>query len=149
MVSRKLCKRCNEYKDISTFQKSRREKDGLQIWCTPCRTKQQRERKSKYDAERAQILKEQNLDRHLRKIYGISLEDYNNIHLHQLGRCRLCDNPCPSGKRLAVDHCHSTGKVRGLLCVNCNTALGSFKDNLELLKKAVKYLTGELQDEVE
>jgi hypothetical protein len=47
--------------------------------------------------------------------------------------------------RLSVDHCHNTGKIRGILCTKCNTGLGSFKDNIELLMNAIKYLKGELK----
>lgn len=57
----------------------------------------------------------------------------------QNGICAICGSP-PSDKRLAVDHCHTTGKIRGLLCSSCNCALGLFKDNTELLDRAAGYL---------
>ena len=58
----------------------------------------------------------------------------------QGGVCEICKQMCPTGKRLAVDHCHKTNNVRGLLCSECNTGLGKFRDNTELLLKAINYL---------
>jgi hypothetical protein len=58
----------------------------------------------------------------------------------QGGKCGICGS-VSNGKRLAIDHDHETGRVRGLLCQQCNTALGLFKDQVELLKKAIDYLT--------
>ena len=55
--------------------------------------------------------------------------------------CDICGTP-PSNKRHSIDHCHSTGVIRGLLCDACNTGLGKFKDNTNLLQKAIKYLNG-------
>lgn len=69
--------------------------------------------------------------------YGISLEERNGMELTQEGKCLICKE---SSKRLVVDHCHTTGKVRGLLCDHCNTGLGSFRDSPELLLAAAKYL---------
>lgn len=74
--------------------------------------------------------------------YGITVEDYDRMLVVQGGKCALCfaepvDEP---GKRLHVDHCHDTGKVRGLLCVACNTGMGKLRDNVEVLKRAIEYL---------
>jgi hypothetical protein len=60
---------------------------------------------------------------HYQARYGITLEDYDRMFSEQGGTCALCDKPCATGRRLAVDHCHATGAVRGLLCVKCNSAL--------------------------
>lgn len=80
-------------------------------------------------------------DYKLRKAYGITLEQYNTWNEVYDCVCHICSNPCPSGKSLAVDHEHSDmALVRGLLCINCNKGLGSFKDNVELLVKAIEYL---------
>lgn len=73
----------------------------------------------------------------LRNKYGLSEEDYESIRDVQKGRCAICgkslEPPC-------VDHCHETGRVRGLLCVGCNTAIGQFKDDVEVMKKAIDYI---------
>jgi hypothetical protein len=61
----------------------------------------------------------------------------------QGGVCAICSAPDESlKKRLCVDHCHTTGAVRGLLCDNCNTALGKFRDNADTLRRAITYLEG-------
>jgi len=69
------------------------------------------------------------------------------MHKQQKGLCAICNNPetfvhskTKEPARLAVDHCHLTGKTRKLLCKNCNTGLGSFKDNQDLLLTAMQYL---------
>ena len=76
--------------------------------------------------------------------FGISAAELESLHQSQGGRCAICgdEQSAKSTKvrRLAVDHCHRTGKVRGLLCLNCNTGLGRFKDMPELLLNAVNYL---------
>jgi len=83
----------------------------------------------------------------LQRNYDISIEDYDEMLEKQGGVCAICANPetvCVKGtpKILSVDHDHKTGKVRGLLCRSCNTALGSFKDSQALLQKASEYLAG-------
>lgn len=87
-------------------------------------------------------------DSNLRAKYGIGLDEYNTLLAKQGGVCAICEQPewvkhGKSGKiaPLAVDHCHDTGRVRGLLCFSCNVALGKFKDSPELLKKALDYVT--------
>ena len=77
----------------------------------------------------------------LKTNYGITLEDYNIMLFQQDGCCAICETHHTELKRkLAVDHNHITGEVRGLLCVNCNLAIGNLKDDITLLKKAIKYL---------
>lgn len=82
--------------------------------------------------------------RHRIKKYGLSVEDFYALLYAQRGACAICGDRAsgkgPSGRRLNIDHCHKTGKVRGLLCVSCNRALGWFRDNPELLRKAIVYL---------
>jgi len=75
-----------------------------------------------------------------RKFGGRSL--YLELLEQQNGVCKICKNPERSNRyrRLCVDHCHTTNKIRGLLCSNCNRALGLFKDNYEVLQAAVEYL---------
>lgn len=75
------------------------------------------------------------------KGFWMDIEDYNLLHIKQEGRCACCGkHQTEFETRLAVDHCHTTGIIRGLLCFGCNTGIGKLGDNLEGLQRAVKYL---------
>lgn len=75
----------------------------------------------------------------LLKQYNLSLEEYDALRESQDGACAICGTVPPTN--LHVDHDHATGKVRGLLCRSCNTALGMFQESAELLTKAATYIT--------
>jgi hypothetical protein len=78
----------------------------------------------------------------VRRQYGITLAQYDEMCAEQDGKCAICGNKDEvEGRRLAIDHCHDSGKIRGLLCGKCNRGLGLFYDNQELLKNAISYLT--------
>lgn len=76
-------------------------------------------------------------------LYGLTPEDFEALLAKQGNRCAICGSDEWPGKdnRPQVDHDHDTGEVRGILCGNCNTGLGHFKDDLQLLKVAVRYLS--------
>ena len=77
----------------------------------------------------------------LKRRYGITLEYYNELLEKQDYVCAICGRTAAGNKTsLFVDHCHKTGKVRGLLCLDCNTSLGRFNDDPNLFRKAIKYL---------
>jgi len=79
----------------------------------------------------------------LKKNYNLTESEYLSILKEQNGVCLICQqNGHLKSGRLAVDHCHLTGKIRGLLCTRCNAAIGLLNDNISLLKKAIKYLEG-------
>jgi glycerol-3-phosphate dehydrogenase len=80
--------------------------------------------------------------RHLRRKYGVTQERYEELLTAQEGRCAICrtDDPDDIGLEWNVDHCHTTGRVRGLLCRRCNGGLGWFKDNPEALRAAADYV---------
>lgn len=75
----------------------------------------------------------------LKRQYGITLKEYNKMLKKQGGVCKLC-RAKKNRRALSVDHYHKTGKVRGILCHHCNLALGGFKDNIKVMRKAIKYL---------
>jgi hypothetical protein len=79
--------------------------------------------------------------RYLLGKYGLTPEGYAEMLEAQGGTCGLCDMVCPTGNNLAVDHDHGTGFNRGLLCISCNTGLGSLKDSPDILVKALNYLS--------
>lgn len=100
---------------------------------------------NKSNAERAKEWRNNNPERakhhDLQRRLGISLEKYSNMHKEQDGKCAICNKEeSYEGYSLAVDHCHETGKIRGLLCSTCNRALGMFKDSPDILQSAVVYL---------
>lgn len=77
---------------------------------------------------------------HLKKKYGLTVEEYDQMFEDQGGVCAICGTE-PYGRfLLSVDHCHSTGEIRGLLCHPCNGGLGCFKDNIALMNDAIEYL---------
>lgn len=82
---------------------------------------------------------------HLKSLYNIDCSEYGKLLAKQGYKCAICDKKLKKskkeGKHAAVDHCHKTGKIRGILCHQCNRGLGMLGDTLCQLKKAVKYLS--------
>jgi len=107
-----------------------------------------RERYSKMDSDKKETLARNQRARALKSRYNISLDQWNELFVKQGGRCALCKrtegSKSPTKKRrwLYVDHCHDTGRVRGLLCVKCNVAIGSLGDNVEGIQRALQYVQG-------
>ncbi len=86
--------------------------------------------------------------RELMRIFGITLEFYNEMLEKQNGKCSICKRPervvhkkTKRVKVLSVDHCHKTGKIRGLLCSSCNMAIGLLSDSVEFLQNAIYHIT--------
>ena len=78
----------------------------------------------------------------MKRDYGVSIEQYNELFTKQNGNCSICGkNQSVIDRRLCVDHRHSDGKIRGLLCGRCNMAIGLLDDSTDLLADAIKYLT--------
>lgn len=88
-----------------------------------------------------------NSSSYLKRNYNITVDDYNKLLEDNNHKCHICDGEGFTmaehhSMKLAVDHCHTTGEVRGLLCHNCNRALGLFQDSVSNLKRAIDYLKG-------
>lgn len=79
---------------------------------------------------------------YIKRKFGLSWEEYQDLIKRQNNKCAICALP-QENKRLAIDHCHATGDVRGLLCDKCNRGLGLFGDSIERLRAAIAYLDGE------
>lgn len=77
---------------------------------------------------------------HLKRDYGITEDEYEALWIGQNGLCCICQTELASDRKPHLDHDHKTGKIRGILCPNCNRGLGAFKDDIALLLKAVDYL---------
>lgn len=94
--------------------------------------------RSRIWANKNPVARKRNL---LKSTYNLSLEEFNKMFEGQEGRCKICKrHQSELNKNLHVDHCHKTGKVRGLLCYRCNSALGFINDNTEILQGMIKYL---------
>lgn len=115
-------------------------KTRTKSYCTPCKRVYDRA----YREKNREKLHEYERERKLRATYGIGSDDFDRMVIEQGGKCGLCkETPEPNnrlGPTLVVDHDHSTGKVRALLCHSCNIVLGHFKDDPERLKAALIYL---------
>jgi len=73
--------------------------------------------------------------------FGLSIEEYNKMYVLQNSRCKICGIPeAELNKKFAIDHCHETGLIRGLLCESCNIMLGNAKDNPTILRLGAEYL---------
>lgn len=99
-------------------------------------------RDSKREAARRYARSARNRELRLAKLYGITVADYDAMVEAQGNRCAICQTETITGNATYwhVDHDHATGRIRGLLCHYCNLGLGSFKDDPELLRRAVAYL---------
>jgi hypothetical protein len=83
---------------------------------------------------------EYNRNHSLLQHYGISLQEWYQIFDAQGNVCKICNSTEPHGKNWHTDHNHLTGKIRGILCGWCNTALGKFQENQQIIEKAIEYL---------
>lgn len=138
----KVCNKCNTEKSLEEFYKDSSKKCGYRYCCKKCAVilamNFSKRRLSNY-----------NKNVNLKLLYNISLEDYEQMLINQGGNCKICNCPQDTYKRaLAVDHCHKTGKVRGLLCHSCNIGLGAFRDNTVLLEIAIDYLNASIDDDI-
>lgn len=88
--------------------------------------------------------KERAREKELKNKYDISIQDYNMLLLKQKGKCAICPKDITENHRkLAVDHCHKTGRVRGLLCLKCNVGIGCFNDSTSTLQSAILYISSD------
>jgi hypothetical protein len=129
----KICSKCGEQKPLKEFSKDKRVKSGLKSWCKSCINLGARKWKQNNSK------KVKNL--HLLSRYGITLEIKNKMISEQHGRCAICKGSLDNGLHTHTDHCHNSGKIRGILCNHCNRGLGEFKDNKQTLQNAIQYLT--------
>ncbi len=143
----KRCTGCNEEKSLTLFGFDKRPGRGQYARCKDCRKAElqvyrENNREKVREYERAQYaLKPHKRSRHLKSKYGITHAQYELLLAHQLGKCKICDRSAELLKQtLAVDHDHSTGAIRGLLCAECNRLLGCARDRPDVLDSARRYL---------
>jgi len=147
-----VCKPCRILKVKEYYNENKEEKKKyIAAWA-----KRNPEKTKAYQAKARTSYPERFKDysaRHRMKVrYGITLEKYKQMYEDQSGLCFICHQPESvlnrngTTKRLALDHCHETGRVRKLLCDNCNKGLGVFQDNPDRLRAAAKYLEGDFYE---
>jgi hypothetical protein len=142
----KKCSRCKQIKPRSEFHIDGRPNRDLQAQCKPCNAERQREWRWK-NRERSKQKERRSYQRsgwsaHLQRKYGITGEVYHSLLVSQGNACAICYDKTPGGRatRFHVDHCHSTGSVRGLLCSRCNQMIGYARNRPDLLKAGAEYL---------
>ncbi|MER8008763.1 endonuclease VII domain-containing protein [Streptomyces sp. NPDC094149] len=115
----KFCLKCGEVKPWSEWHRNATASDGLSTRCKACRAVEGRAR-------------------HLKRQYGLTEADRDEMVAGQMGLCVIC----LKAPAVHVDHCHKTGKVRGVLCFNCNSAIGKLGDDPDAVRRAAAYLEG-------
>ena len=120
----KTCRLCGEGKDLTEFH-TRKDTGKIRNECKTCHA-----------------------DAQMQRNYGINLSTYNRMFVEQGGVCKICSLPQNSkrNERLAIDHDHLTGQVRGLLCDHCNRGIGLLKDDPRILDRAASYLRSQDQE---
>ena len=137
------CLKCGKEKTIDSFRNKKNGKYGKHAWCRNCEAKGSGIWNKNNPAAVKKIKQRRYVNsargKHLREKYGITEQHYQELFVAQGGVCKICGQP--ERKRfLNVDHDHTTGRIRGLLCRTCNWGLGHFKDDRYLLLKAIDYL---------
>lgn len=147
----KQCTQCGTLKPLNEFSKDKYKRDGHRSACKIC-NKKDHLRRYTVDPESNRLrsqeyrkrLRETNPEKlilanrrtKLKRAYGLSLEDYQNMYDKQNGKCACCRK---EQKKLVVDHNHTTNKVRELLCNQCNTALGLLNENIDVMHSLIEY----------
>jgi len=130
----KFCAGCTSVKPLKEFHRCASWKDGRQYRCKVCMRGSDELRRG----TPAYIRKKKN--RQLRKLYGITLEDYGRMLEGQRGLCLICEAPDPGPRQNFFSVGFHDGEVKGLLCARCRTGLKHFHDDPELLQRALAYL---------
>lgn len=150
MANTKICSKCGKRKLFSKFYKHKgNNKSGLDSQCKACKdeynkrcskTARHKSQVVQYNktARRKSQMSRSTMKHNLKRMYGMTLGQYDEMVENQNGVCMICEKP-EINRRLSVDHDHKTGKVRGLLCCRCNFALGIVEDDGFVIA-AKKYL---------
>ena len=154
MEQHKVCTKCGENKPFSEYYTDKSRTDKKRGSCGVCDSAYSRGWKKANPVNdeqrekrrlRSKKHREENPDYakglSLKTLYGITFDEYNDMFIEQGGSCAICGkHQSEMKKSIHVDHCHATGKVRGLLCSNCNTALGLLKEDINIVRNVLKYL---------
>lgn len=125
----KTCKLCKVEKSLDMFYRHCKSTDYYQSYCIPCFKQYYIDNRSRFQKSIRQ--------NHIKRTYGLSPEEFDVLKKSQNNVCAICSR---GDRLLCVDHNHETGKIRGLLCMQCNSGIGYFKDDVDLTEKAANYL---------
>ena len=145
MAQVKQCTKCKDTKPLTTKFFYRRAQSLRHLWHSICKTclaagtrrYYARVKHTRWFKKRAKVWARKN---YLKATYDVSLEDFDRQWKKQRGRCAICRRKFSGPKNPHVDHCHKTGVFRGILCAFCNIALGMFRDDIQVMRRAVKYV---------
>ncbi len=130
----KVCTDCKILKPIEDYRLVSKKTGYIRSYCKVCENKRRDEYRRTRDPNKEKLRKRR---LQIQYEYKLPYESYLQMLEDQQYTCKICpnklDKPC-------VDHCHKSNIIRGLLCTSCNTGLGMFKDNIDLLKSAISYL---------
>ncbi len=130
---KKPCARCGQAKPLDQFHRNAGKASGYESYCKGC----------KYTPAQREAHNARSRAHKFKARYGITVEERDALVAAQGGRCRICQEEKP----LHVDHCHGSGKVRGMICHQCNVLLGNAKDRPDILRAAIEYLEAQNADE--
>jgi hypothetical protein len=131
----KICNKCKTEKPLTEFHKRKDVKSGLLAVCKNCVNTRVRLFQSKeegYKNTRKKYL--------IKYKYGITQEQFLKLKDSQNNKCAICQDSLDGEKNCHIDHCHTTKKVRGILCKKCNLAIGLLRDSPKILQSAINYL---------
>lgn len=140
----KTCSACKQALPIELFGVASSYADGRRGQCNPCRSRHQSTYVKTHPQKRHKQSIESVRKSKLKTKYGMTPDGYQALLASQGGLCAICKTSEPGGRWgcMHVDHCHTTGVIRGLLCHNCNVALGRVGDNMQGVMRFVNYLAG-------
>jgi hypothetical protein len=162
----KQCSKCGQLKPRDQFYAAKGGRDGLRGDCKACfaaRHQAWYAQNKQREIDRVQAWRDANPEKyagyqakyrsrpdrkladragHLKRKFGLTLEQYDQLLASQGGGCAICGAPPEPNTSLHIDHDHDTGAVRGLLCVRCNNALGQLREDSDLVRAAASYLDG-------
>lgn len=150
MITEKKCTKCKKTQPIENFHKGDGA-GGKRSYCRECGRLYLKKWRTK-NPERYRELSRNHSgtpgchNTHLQRKYGITLAQYNKMHLEQGNLCAICQEENNINHRLYVDHNHKTGKVRALLCQRCNLIIGMAKEKPQVLLKIIEYLIKDQND---
>lgn len=135
----KKCSKCGEVKSLDEFYRNKENRSGRYSYCKKC----QKESSKRWARDNPESIQKTNRKVRLKREYGITQAEYLRMLRVQKDGCAICGEKNHDGQELCIDHDHKTGRVRGLLCHNCNRALGLVEDDPERLKKLAAYVQNE------